>query len=494
MSRVAALFALFCASVAVSGAAAQAAFTTLRPGVVTIAITGTATGVLDPEAWMYRYAERLGHDLGVPVEWKVVPFDKSWELAGKDVVDIVATNLANFPDRVSPGGTFSVPFLYEQRALRIRASDRTKYRIIADFQGRKVGAVTGMAAHRDLLRRAPKGVQVVAAETFPQLYDQFEKGQLDAVAQAEYFALDGRVIPSYGPELALIDHHDLNPGQREESVFVVRDKSAGLLTAVNAFVKRTPFPLHLGPAARPGQADAVRVETLDLVDRTRNRPVPVALYLPATPARPSRLAVFSHGYGAKNTDYAFVARFLASRGYAVASVQHEVAGDAPLPSTGVPYQTRMPSWRRGMQNILFVRDALKASHPWIDTAQMLLVGHSHGADISVLAATEHPAAIEAVISLDNRRMPWPRASLPRLFSIRSSDQRADDGVIPPPEDQARYGMRIVTLTATKHDDMWDGATEAQQAEILAHIGTFLGQLGRPAGGAAGAGTRRQLAP
>ena len=53
-----------------------------------------------------------------------MPFDKSWELAGKDVVDVVATNLANFPDRVSPGGTFSAPFLYEQRALRIRAADR----------------------------------------------------------------------------------------------------------------------------------------------------------------------------------------------------------------------------------------------------------------------------------------------------------------------------------------------------------------------------------
>ena len=45
--------------------------------------------------------------------------------------------------------------------------------------------------------------------------------------------------------MALIDHHDLTPGQREESVFVVRDKSVGLLDAVNAFVARTPFPLHV---------------------------------------------------------------------------------------------------------------------------------------------------------------------------------------------------------------------------------------------------------
>jgi polar amino acid transport system substrate-binding protein len=223
------------------------AMQTLQRGVVAIAITGTATDELDPEAWMYRYAERLAADLGLRAEWKVVPFDRSWELAGKDVVDVVATNLANFPDRVSPGGTFSAPFLYEQRALRIRAGDRERYRTVGDFVGKKIGAVTGMAAHRDLLRRAPEGVQIVATATFPELYAQFDRGDLDAIAQAEYFMLDGRVIPSYPADIALIDHHDLNPGQREESVFVVRDKSTGLLAAVNAFITRTPFPLHMSP-------------------------------------------------------------------------------------------------------------------------------------------------------------------------------------------------------------------------------------------------------
>lgn len=219
---------------------------TLTPGVVKIAVTSTTvTDQLDPEEWMYRYAERLAQDLRLRAEWHVVAFDTSWALAGQDVVDVVATNLASFPDRVSPGGTFSAPFLYEQRALRIRAADRAQYRTIADFVGKRVGAVKGMAAERDLLRRAPPGVQVVSTSTFPELYEQFGRGEIDAVAQAEYFALDGRVIPSYGPDLALIDHHDLNPGQREESVFVVRDKSTGLLDAVNAYVSRTRFPLHL---------------------------------------------------------------------------------------------------------------------------------------------------------------------------------------------------------------------------------------------------------
>jgi hypothetical protein len=40
----------------------------------------------------------------------------------------------------------------------------------------------------------------------------------------------------------LIDHHDLTPGQREESVFVVRDKSLNLLAAINTFIAGTRFP------------------------------------------------------------------------------------------------------------------------------------------------------------------------------------------------------------------------------------------------------------
>ena len=243
-ARVFALLTLVAVSACASKSTAPAV-TTIEPDVLKIAITGTATDMLDPQAWMYRYAERFVSDMGLRADWHVVPFDKSWELAGKDVVDLVATNLASFPDRVSAGGTFSAPFLYEQRALRVRAEDRLQYHTIADFIGERVGAVKGMAAERDLRRRAPEGVQIISTTTLRELREQFAKGGLDAAAEAEYFTLDGRVVPSYGPDIALIDHHDLNPGQREESVFVVRDKSAGLLAAVNAFVARTAFPLHL---------------------------------------------------------------------------------------------------------------------------------------------------------------------------------------------------------------------------------------------------------
>jgi len=218
--------------------------TTLVPGVLTVAVTtGSPSNPFDSQLWIRRYVERFAADQGLAITWIVVPFNESWKRAGRGDVDLVATNVASFPDRVSPGGTFSAPFLYERRALRIHPADAGRYAHINDFIGKRVGVVEGMAAERDVRRRAPAGVNIVTATTFPELYAMFDRGDVDAIAEAEYYGLDGVVIPSHGSEVVLIDLHDLTEGQREESVFVIRDQSTNLLDAVNAFIARTPFPL-----------------------------------------------------------------------------------------------------------------------------------------------------------------------------------------------------------------------------------------------------------
>lgn len=217
---------------------------TLTPGVLTVAVTSAAPqGPYDSQVWIRKYVERFAAEQHVTIAWVVVPFDQSWLRAGRDEVDLVATNVASFADRISVGGTFSAPFLYERRALRIHPADQGRYARLDDFGGKRVGAVRGMAADRDVRRRAPSTVTIANTDTFAELYAQFDAGQLEAIAEAEYYALDGRVIPSHGPEVVLIDLHDLTPGQREESVFVVRDRSVNLLDALNAFIARTRFPL-----------------------------------------------------------------------------------------------------------------------------------------------------------------------------------------------------------------------------------------------------------
>lgn len=216
----------------------------LKPGVLTVAVTaGAPTNPHDTQLWIRRYVELFAEQHGLTISWIVVPFNESWLLASNGTVDLVATNVASFADRKHPGATFSAPFLYEQRALRIHPEDEGRYTHVDDFIGKSVGVVRGMAAERDVRRRAPEGVIVRTAETFGELYAEFDAGRLDAIAEAEYFSLDGRIIPSHGDDVILIDHHDLNPGQREESVFVVRDESENLLDAINAFIARTRFPL-----------------------------------------------------------------------------------------------------------------------------------------------------------------------------------------------------------------------------------------------------------
>ena len=243
-SRVVASVAVLWTLIAAVGCAGDQQIQTLRSGVLTVAVTsGAPTDQYDPQLWIRRYVEQFAAEHELTISWVVVPFNESWLLASSDEVDLVATNVASFPDRAHSGATFSAPFLYERRALRIHPEDQGRYEHINDLIGKTVGVVSGTAAERDVNRRAPDGVIVRTAETFAQLYAEFDAGQLNAIAEAEYYALDGQVIPSHGGDVILIDHHDLTPGQREESVFVVCDKSQNLLSAVNAFIARTRFPL-----------------------------------------------------------------------------------------------------------------------------------------------------------------------------------------------------------------------------------------------------------
>lgn len=236
--------ALLCFSFAVIGCGVDQEIQTLRPGVLTVAVTSeNPTNQYDSQLWIRKYVEQFAAEHELEIFWVVVPFNESWLLASRDEVDLVATNVANFPDRAHSGATFSAPFLYERRALRINPKDQERYEHISDFIGKTVGVVSGMAAERDVNRRAPDGVIVRTTDTFAQLYAEFDVGQLDAIAEAEYYALDGEIIPSHDGEVILIDHHDLTAGQREESVFVVSNNSNNLLWALNVFITQTKFPL-----------------------------------------------------------------------------------------------------------------------------------------------------------------------------------------------------------------------------------------------------------
>ena len=158
-----------CFSVAVIGCAVDKQIQTLRTGVLTVAVTlGAPTNQYDSQLWIRQYVEQFATAYELTIFWVVVPFNESWLLASRGEVDLVATNVANFPDRAHSGATFSAPFLYERRALRINPEDREFYEHISDFIGKTVGVVSGMAAERDINRRASSSKQQTRLLSFTQ--------------------------------------------------------------------------------------------------------------------------------------------------------------------------------------------------------------------------------------------------------------------------------------------------------------------------------------
>ena len=229
-------------------------------------------------------------------------------------------------------------------------------------------------------------------------------------------------------------------------------------------------------------AALVKMDTINWVDQSRKRLVPVAIYEPGKAAlykagKLHQLVILNHGYGQNQWGsfkaYSYLANFLASKGYTVVSIQHELTTDDLLPATGKLIQTRWSDWERGVQNILFVINKLKRTRPNLDYKHLNLIGHSNGGDMIILFATQHPELVDKVISLDNRRMPFPRASKPRIYSLRSSDQPADKGVLPTPGEQQQFGIKLVKLKSTMHNEMNDNGKAWQHEEINRLVLGFL---------------------
>lgn len=213
--------------------------------------------------------------------------------------------------------------------------------------------------------------------------------------------------------------------------------------------------------------------SLTLTDVSRQRPVTVLMYGQTTRGQAKPLAIISHGYGGHATDYSFIAHDLVARGYVVVSIDHASRpGDPPMVNSGDLATLRRPVWQIGADNIGFVI-AETARRGLADPAtRPVIIGHSNGGDMTMLFAVEHPEAVGIAISLDNRRMPLPRTSRPKVCSIRSSNFAADPGVLPSQAEQQALGMLIVGVPVA-HDDMWDGGTLKQKEAILEVIANCL---------------------
>lgn len=223
----------------------------------------------------------------------------------------------------------------------------------------------------------------------------------------------------------------------------------------------------------------VQLDTTQLFDSLRQRIVPIAIYQPQKQIISGKqpLVIISHGYGQnKGGDYlaySYLSNYLATKGYLVVSIQHELPTDSLLPLTGIPQIVRRPFWERGADNILFVLKYVQKNYSHLDFNSVALIGHSNGGDMTALFPQKYPGYVAKIITLDNRRMALPKNKYPAVLSIRSSDQPADEGVLPSKEEERTFNIRIIRLANTIHNDMDDSANEIQRNEIRKLILDFL---------------------
>lgn len=217
--------------------------------------------------------------------------------------------------------------------------------------------------------------------------------------------------------------------------------------------------------------------TVSLYDSSRNRVIPVAVYQPKSVGKHTKVIIFNHGYGGNvgmsYQSYSCLTRPLAAKGYYVICIQHEMPGDLPLAMSGDFMQTRMPDWERGVTNILFTIGEFKKIRADLNWKSLVLAGHSNGGDMSMLFAAQYPDMIRKCISLDHRRMIMPRTNEPQIYTLRGCDYEADEEVIPSPEDQVKYGIRVICLAGIRHGDMDNKGTKVQHDTILSYLYRFL---------------------
>jgi hypothetical protein len=228
---------------------------------------------------------------------------------------------------------------------------------------------------------------------------------------------------------------------------------------------------------------AIRHETLNLFDASRQRPIAVDIavrrdYEMKADAgyRKLPVAILNHGNTVKNTEYSFMANVLAAKGFLVASIQHDLPSDPPLiTKEGSLYVGRLAIYERGQANILFVLGELQKYQPNADYQHLTMLGHSNGGDIAMFFAQQHPELVTRVVTLDNLRVPFVTDGRLKILSFRSKDPefKTDPGVLPSASRAKEAGIDIVN-TGARHTDMSDRGPDAVKDGIQATLDRFLG--------------------
>jgi pimeloyl-ACP methyl ester carboxylesterase len=226
---------------------------------------------------------------------------------------------------------------------------------------------------------------------------------------------------------------------------------------------------------------AIHHETMTFLDAARdNRPVQVDIAVRRDKEMQANaglivlpVAILSHGNTVKFTQYSFLSNVFAARGYMAVSIQHDLPTDPPMVTKpGEIYVGRLPQYQRGVANIRFAVEEMRDVQPNADYDHLTLVGHSAGADISVLFAKMYPDQTRKVVSLDNIRVPFMTDGKFKILSFRSNNFKPDPGVVPSQDICEKAGITVVK-TEFQHDFMRDDGPDEAKSSIQGMLDKFL---------------------
>jgi predicted dienelactone hydrolase len=176
-------------------------------------------------------------------------------------------------------------------------------------------------------------------------------------------------------------------------------------------LKVAPTPPPTAPATQPaaayqGLAGKYKVQTKleDWKDATRDRTIPVKLYLPGAAPKPWPVIVYSHGLGGTREASAFACEYWATAGYLVIALQHPGSDDQVWRDSKAPMQD-MKLAASGVnlvlrtQDVAFALDELRRRNDEkgdladaCDLKHVGMTGHSFGA-ATTLALAGHTYTI-----------------------------------------------------------------------------------------------------
>ncbi|MAD77226.1 MAG: acetylhydrolase [Rheinheimera sp.] len=152
--------------------------------------------------------------------------------------------------------------------------------------------------------------------------------------------------------------------------------------------------------------------SFDWLDQNRDRVVPALLFKPARQQKAKALIVFSHGLGGSKERYAYLGQYWASQGYASLHVQHDGSDRKVWRGSRLTLPFRLmdaadtPEALARVQDVKFALDQILASEhaAYFDKQNIVMAGHSYGANTSMLLSGAQVEQNGALVSLKDERI------------------------------------------------------------------------------------------